>query len=130
ILRVHYADNTSETMNFPAEIWRSNSKNVSKMLITDKEIVRLELDPKQETADTESSNNHWPPRLVPSRFRLFKDGPSRNPMQKAREATKANDKKTAEPETKDQSKPDSNSNKKDTKGKSKPSGKANTNASE
>ena len=54
ILRVHYTDNTSETMKIPAEIWRSNSQNVSKLLITDKEIVRLELDPQQETADTES----------------------------------------------------------------------------
>ena len=83
ILRVHYADNSNETLKIPAEIWRSNSTRTSKLLITDKEIVRLELDPKQETADTESSNNHWPPKLVPSRFRLFKDGPSRNPMQKA-----------------------------------------------
>ena len=98
ILRVHYADNSNETLKIPAEIWRSNSTNTSKLLITDKEIVRLELDPKQETADTESSNNHWPPRLVPSRFRLFKDGPSRNPMQKAGLGKKADEKK---PEAKD-----------------------------
>jgi len=109
ILRVHYADNSSETLRIPAEIWRSNSKDVSKLLITDKEIVRLELDPKQETADTESSNNHWPPKLVPSRFRLFKEGPSRNPMQKAKEAKKAAEKKSADSEKADAKKPASNS---------------------
>ena len=108
ILRVHYADNSSETHRIPAEIWRSNSKDVSKLLITDKEIVRLELDPKQETADTESSNNHWPPKLVPSRFRLFKERPSRNPMQKAKEAKKAAEKKSADPEKADAKKPASN----------------------
>jgi len=96
LLRVHYADNSNEMIRIPAEIWRSNSENVSKLLITDKEIVRLELDPKQETADTESSNNHWPPRLIPSRFRLFKESPSRNPMQKAGEAKKADNKKSTE----------------------------------
>jgi len=52
------------------------------LLITDKEIVRLELDPYRETADTEASNNHWPPKLIPSRFQLFKDKKSSNDMQK------------------------------------------------
>ena len=128
ILRVHYTDNTSETMKIPAEIWRSNSQNVSKLLITDKEIVRLELDPQQETADTESSNNHWPPRLVPSRFRLFKEGPSRNPMQKSRDAKKATEKKAADAEKADAkkpaAKPKSDSNKKPAQATEKPSGKA------
>jgi hypothetical protein len=96
ILRVHYADNSNEILKIPAEIWRSNGTYTSKLLITDKEIVRLELDPKQETADTESSNNHWPPRLVPSRFRLFKDGPSRNPMQKAGLGKKTDEQKATE----------------------------------
>ena len=98
ILRVHYADNSHETMKIPAEIWRSNSKSTTKLLITDKEIVRMELDPKQETADTEQSNNHWPPRLIPSRFRLFKESPSRNPMQKAGLDKKADSKESPEKE--------------------------------
>ncbi len=128
ILRVHYTDNTSETMRIPAEIWRSNSNNVSKLLITDKEIVRLELDPQLETADTESSNNHWPPRLIPSRFRLFKDGPSRNPMQKSREAQKATEKKAAAAQKpnakKSEAKPKSDTNKPPTKASETLSGKA------
>ena len=128
ILKVHYTDNTSETIRIPAEIWRSNSNNVSKLLITDKEISRLELDPQQETADTESSNNHWPPRLVPSRFRLFKEGPSRNPMQKSREAKKASEKRTADAEKpvvkKPEAKPGNNANKSPAQASGKSTGKA------
>ena len=128
ILQVHYTDNTSETIRIPAEIWRSNSNNVSKLLITDKEISRLELDPQQETADTESSNNHWPPRLVPSRFRLFKEGPSRNPMQKSRDAKKASEKKTADAEKpvvkKPEAKPGNNANKSPAQASGKSTGKA------
>ncbi len=83
IVRVHYADNTNELVRIPAEIWRRNSQRVDKLFVTDKEIVRFELDPRRETADTEESNNYWPPKLVPSRFKLFKDEKKKNPMQKA-----------------------------------------------
>ncbi|WP_052336123.1 M1 family metallopeptidase [Rhodopirellula sallentina] len=83
-LRVHYADNTQEHFVFPPEIWRRNSKEVQKLLLTEKEIVRLELDPKRELADTNTANNHWPPKLEPSRFQLFKKETKKNEMQKAR----------------------------------------------
>ncbi|MDE0866711.1 MAG: M1 family metallopeptidase [Rubripirellula sp.] len=100
IVRIHYVDNSNKLVRIPAEIWRSNSQKVRKLLVSDKEIVRLELDPKGETADTEVSNNHWPPRLIPSRFKLFKDSPGRNPMQKTREAKKAESNKPADKQNK------------------------------
>ncbi len=83
ILRIHYADDTSEIITIPAQIWRSNSQQVDKLFVSEKEITRLQLDPKQQTADAEESNNHWPPRLVPSRFKLFKSEKGKNEMQKA-----------------------------------------------
>ncbi len=83
IVRIHYGDDSSELVHIPAEIWRGNSQHVDKLFLSDKEIVRLQLDPRRETADTEESNNHWPPKLVPSRFKLFKDKKPKNPMQKA-----------------------------------------------
>ena len=96
IVRIHYADNSSELIRIPAEIWRSNSQSVSKLFATDKEIVRLELDPQRETADTEMANNHWPPKLVPSRFKLFKDKKAKNPMQKANDAAEKEEPKKKE----------------------------------
>jgi L-lysine 2,3-aminomutase len=101
-LRVHYADNTSETMKLPAEIWRYNSDQVKKLILTEKEIVRLEIDPQREIADTETSNNHWPPRIEPSRFKLFKQETKKNPMQKAGLGTPS--------ETKDGDEKDSDTN--------------------
>ena len=97
IVRAYYTDDTNETMMFPAEIWRLDSNQVDRLIITDKEISRLELDPQRQTADTEASNNHWPPRLVPSRFKLYKSGGAgKNPMQKANEKKKAEERKRAE----------------------------------
>ncbi|MDA8743358.1 M1 family metallopeptidase [Rubripirellula amarantea] len=83
LLRIHYNDNTHETMRIPAQIWRRNSKKVKKLIITDKQITRLELDPDLETADTETSNNQWPPKIESSRFKLYKTELKKNPMQKA-----------------------------------------------
>ena len=96
LLRVHYSDNTSEMMTFPAQIWRSNSKRVRKLIVTDKEITRLELDPNRQTADVEEDNNHWPKKMVPSRFKLFKDEKKKNPMQKAADGAESAEKKPAE----------------------------------
>ncbi len=67
--------------------------------MTDKEIVRLELDPHRETADTEESNNFWPPKLVPSRFKLFKSEKKKNPMQKANEEEDEDHKEPEDDET-------------------------------
>ncbi len=102
LIRVHYADNTSEMMTFPAQIWRRNSNRVSKLIVTDKEIVRLELDPKRQTADVDEGNNHWPEKMVPSRFKLFKDEKKKNPMQKAADDQKDDPPQDAEDESSDE----------------------------
>ena len=86
ILEIEYADGTREEMRIPAEIWRRDSKRVSKLLMTTKEIVRLTLDPHLETADTDLEDNHYPPKPQKTRFQLFKDKKKKNPMQEARAA--------------------------------------------
>ena len=83
IMRVTYADGESETIRLPAEIWRKNSKAVSRMMISKKEIATIELDPRLESADTDRQNNYWPPKPIKSRFQLFKDKKKKNPMQEA-----------------------------------------------
>ena len=57
----------------------------------DKEVVQILIDPDEETADTDVSNNYWPRQNEPSRFEMFKrrGGAARgqssgsNPMQRA-----------------------------------------------
>jgi len=84
ILHVDYEDGSDERLMIPASIWNQDPRAVDKLIITDKTIQRLEIDPQQQTADVEATNNHWPPKLVPSRFKLFKSEQQQNPMQKAK----------------------------------------------
>ena len=81
IVNLHFDDGSQKLHRLPAEIWRQNSRRVTKLFITDKSIQRIEIDPMAETADTDLSNNHWPPKIVPSRFKLFKDKKEDNEMQ-------------------------------------------------
>jgi len=93
ILQFEYVDGSSEIKRLPAEIWKTNDKSITKIFPTDKEVKRITLDPYQETADTDISNNHYPPEQQASKFELFKQRQrargqtgGENPMQRARRA--------------------------------------------
>jgi hypothetical protein len=72
ILQFDYADGSSEEMRIPAEIWRRSPRAVKKLVVTEKEIVSVTVDPLQETADVDIENNHYPRRIIPSRIESFK----------------------------------------------------------
>jgi len=83
IIEVTYADNTTEVIRIPAEIWRQYEDKVSKVFILDKEVISFRLDPFLETADTDLNNNSWPARVQPTRYELFKQKQTgENPMQR------------------------------------------------
>ena len=91
IIQFNFADGTSETDKIPAEIWRLNESEVSKVFAKKKEIKSIVLDPLRETADIDEENNYWPRQFLPSRFELFKNSGSArgvstgdNPMKKAK----------------------------------------------
>lgn len=88
ILELTYTDGTKEELRIPAEIWRLNNFNVSKMVFTKKEIAFITLDPHLETADVDLVNNTFPRRPVKSRFQTFKFNQNQipNPMQLERKA--------------------------------------------
>ncbi len=75
IFKVEYVDRSSEEIRVPAEIWRYNNFNVSKLIVAKKEAKAIILDPNLETADTDLSNNFFPRRVVPTRFQTFKNKP-------------------------------------------------------
>jgi len=85
IFEIEYTDGTKEEIRIPAEIWRKNSIEVSKLIVSRKEIKSITLDPRLETADTDVSNNYFPPRPVKSKFQLFKEQQEPNPMRLERE---------------------------------------------
>ena len=84
ILDMKYKDGSNEIMRIPAEIWKLTNDKVSKVFVTDKEVSEIVLDPFLETADTDRSNNYYPPKQEINRFELFKarSRGGENPMQK------------------------------------------------
>ena len=85
ILEWEFADGTKEIDHIPAEIWKT-SDEVTKVFVKKKEVVSVVLDPFLETADCDLNNNSWPPRMVPTRFDVFKESQWKepNPMQMER----------------------------------------------
>jgi hypothetical protein len=82
ILEWEYADGTKEVDRIPAELWKT-SDEVTKVFAKNKQVLSVTLDPFLETADCDLNNNSWPPRMVPTRFDVFKerDRSRPNPMQ-------------------------------------------------
>ncbi len=88
ILEMKYKNGSSEVINIPAEIWKTTNDKVTKVFVTDQEVSEIVLDPYLETADTDRSNNYYPPRQEINRFELFQRnrGAGENPMQRDRRA--------------------------------------------
>jgi hypothetical protein len=72
ILELIYEDGSSELRYIPAEIWRLNAKEVTKVFIAEKPVKEFILDPYLETADTNRENNYFPQRSRPTRFEMYK----------------------------------------------------------
>ncbi len=94
IIQMTYDDGTQDLVNIPAEIWRKNNEEVTKIIVSPKNVVSFVLDPYQQTADTDLSNNAYPRQPVTSRFEMFQAGQAgnnaqqpKNPMQQATAAT-------------------------------------------
>ncbi|MBX7221872.1 MAG: M1 family metallopeptidase [Blastocatellia bacterium] len=98
ILELTYTDGTKEEIRIPAEIWRYNNTDVSKTIVTKKELKFVTLDPHLETADTDLANNVFPRQLTKSRFQVFKERQFRNPnpMQMMEMERKAKEHKSQE----------------------------------
>lgn len=71
IIRAFLEDGTTEIVRIPAEIWLKNDKEVSKVFVFKNKVIGFRLDPFLETADTNLSNNVWPAKKTPSRYKIF-----------------------------------------------------------
>lgn len=72
IIEWTYKDGSKEVERLPAEIWRKNEEQVTKVFAKTKEVVNINLDPFKETADTYTIDNNFPRGNEPSRFDQFK----------------------------------------------------------
>ena len=68
IVELTFDDDTTTTQTFPAQIWRMNDSEVSRTFATQKVVKKITVDPKQETADIDVTNNIWPKQVVKSKF--------------------------------------------------------------
>jgi hypothetical protein len=68
IAELQFEDGTSEIQKFPAQIWRMNNDTAKRVFATEKKIVKIQLDPKLETADIDVENNVWPKEAAKSKF--------------------------------------------------------------
>lgn len=73
IVQYTYSDGTFERVTYPAEIWRKNDELVGKVIASEKEITKIVVDPDEETADIDTSNNSWPKRKQLGAFDQFKN---------------------------------------------------------
>ena len=99
LLMVTFEDGSTREIRIPAEAWRMDNNKYDTLIIADKPLKTLELDPYRETADVDRNNNYFPPVIESSKFQIFKSRrggrgpgePDSNPMQaaKAAEAKKA-----------------------------------------
>ncbi len=89
ILEMTFEDDTKAINYLPAEVWKLNDQIITKVFVTDKAVKQFSLDPYRETADINESNNHFPKKILSSRFELYKQkqnnkGQNRNYMREAK----------------------------------------------
>lgn len=66
-----YKDGSKEIEQIPAEVWRINEQQVTKVFVKDKEVTNIRLDPNLELADVDVTNNTFP-KNQDTRFDRFK----------------------------------------------------------
>jgi hypothetical protein len=84
IVKMGFEDGTDSVAVFPAEIWRFNDAQISKVISTKKKVTQWTLDPYQQIADIDTENNAFPRVAAPTRFQIFKQQQLKktpNPMQ-------------------------------------------------
>ncbi len=86
IVQFIYEDDSKEVFRIPAEIWKMNNDEVTRLFPTKKRVKQVVLDPFLETADVDKSNNYFPRKILKDRYEIFvekKRKAHKNPMQKA-----------------------------------------------
>ncbi|CAL2079778.1 M1 family metallopeptidase [Tenacibaculum sp. 190524A05c] len=72
ILEITYADGTKKREVYPAQIWNKDDNRAFRVFTSSKEITNIAIDPDEETADVDTSNNSWP-KKTEDKFNQFKN---------------------------------------------------------
>jgi len=71
VVEFEFKDGTKQRKQYPAQIWKKNDKEVTTVFSSDKEITKITIDPDEQTADVNLSNNSWP-KIKETKFEKFK----------------------------------------------------------
>jgi hypothetical protein len=71
IVEFEYEDGSKERKQYPAQIWRLNDTEVTKVFPSSKAIKKITIDPDAQTADVNLRNNSWP-KNTETTFDAFK----------------------------------------------------------
>ena len=88
LLQIKHTDDSTRSLNIPAEIWRQRDQHVSKLIYTTKQIASIVMDPLDETADLDRENNVFPRQPEIQTFELQKEDKKKNPMQQLMQTEK------------------------------------------
>jgi hypothetical protein len=72
VIEWSYKDGSKEIERIPAEVWRVNENEFTKVFIKDKEVVNVLVDPNLELADVDMNNNAFPKKPGESKFDQLK----------------------------------------------------------
>ncbi len=89
LVELHLENGKKETHHIPAEIWKKNHKAVDKLFVTAKPVVKIVIDPSEQTADANTANNVWPPKIQEQPISLEPQNKSFNNEMKKAQAKKA-----------------------------------------
>ena len=70
IVQFEFEDGSIDIQRIPAEVWLKNHQKVTKIFKYKKELKSVTLDPHLETADVNTRNNHWPPKIDRVYFKI------------------------------------------------------------
>ncbi len=84
IVKATFENGKDTVIYVPAEIWRMNHEEVSKVFFMPSKVVSWRIDPYLETADCDLGNNSFPSVPAKSKYQSFRDRsrPVENPMQR------------------------------------------------
>ncbi|GEQ87101.1 aminopeptidase [Patiriisocius marinistellae] len=78
IVEYTYSDGSTKRETYPAQLWRKNDAEVSLTVPSEMEITKIMVDPDEETADIDTTNNAWPKRKKLGEFDNFKKEENKN----------------------------------------------------
>jgi hypothetical protein len=67
-----FKDGSKEIERIPAEVWRINENEITKVFVKEKEVTNIVIDPNFELGDVETNNNAFPKKAAESKVDQFK----------------------------------------------------------